>query len=173
MVYSEELAIQQRVLDALREAYPDRAYAMGDQVKRWFTRHWRNSSAAPIVEANRCRLCDLQLSMSVSSASGGIRSLSFPVCFDCMRDAVGTATDERWPSRDMVRNEALRALRATGDETAAAFVQEIASGFPDLVRETSACDACKKTAPVARGLRGKLCAPCLHEIQDEYERLHR
>lgn len=173
MVYSEELEIQQRILDALREAYPDRAAVMGNQVRRWFTRHWRNESFAPVEEVARCRLCDVQRSFSVTRPGQPTERLSFPLCFDCVRDALGTASDERWPSRDMVRNEALRALRATGDETAATFVQEIAAGFPDLAREDGACDSCKRDGPVARGVRARICSSCLNTIDEEYDRLHR
>lgn len=172
MVYSEELEIQNRILDALRDAYPDRFDAMGKQVRRWFTRHWRNDSRDGVPENQRCRICDVERAFGGVTRPGrpaaGVR---FPVCTDCVRDAEGMATDERWPSRDMVRNEALRALRAVGQDEAAIFVQEIASGFPDIQREADAhCSVCQKKGPVAKGAKAKICGSCLRDLADDISR---
>lgn len=162
MVYWEEEAIRVRIVDALREAYPDRVAAMADMVTRWFTRHWRNESRDPVPDVDRCRLCDLQRRFGIHG-----KHESVPLCSDCVRDAHPLATDPRWPARDMVRAEALRALRATGDDEAARFVENIAAAFPDLVREEGKCDGCSKMAVVARGVRGRLCAACLQRRLDD------
>jgi len=162
VVYWEEKRVLARILDALRDSYPDRVAPMTLMVTRWFTRHWRNESRDPIPESERCRLCDVQRRFGV------YRKVSaFSTCSDCVRDALSLAKNPRWPSRDMVRLEALRALRASGDDEAARFVEEIAAAFPDLAREDGTCDLCLKTAVVARGARGTLCEKCLQKRVDD------
>ena len=162
MVYWEEERVRTRIVDALREAYPDRARPMTEMVTRWFTRHWRNESRDVVPENERCRLCDVQRRYGIFG-----RVQAFSTCSDCVRDALPLARNPRWPSRDMVRSESLRALRAIGDDEAARFVEEIAAAFPELVREEGTCDLCTKVAAVARGVRGKLCEKCLQERVDE------
>lgn len=157
MVYSEEEAIRMRILRVISESFPDRAMAMGEQVTRWFARHWRNEPAAPIEERVRCRLCNIQRRFSMrgriygSSAGMEVGTGDLPLCSDCVKDARRLAEDDRWPSRDMVRSETLRALQANGEEVAAQFVQSIAAAFPDLARSEGACSRCGKVAPLVRG----------------------
>ena len=169
MTYSEEDKVRLRIITALRDSFPDRADAMSDQVTRWFTRHWRNPSADPIPADHRCRLCDVSRRFYWRDRSGEVGQGPIPLCSDCVRDAYRLASDDRYPSRDLVRVEALRALRAEGLDESARFVEQLASAFPDLSRDEGPCASCAHIKPVVRGVRAKLCAACLKRFRGEFD----
>jgi hypothetical protein len=150
-VISDDMEMLHRILTALRRVFDPgpRMHAMDEQITRWFVRSWENP---PRAGARLCDLCDRE---AATLKRGRVH-----LCGECLRYGARVAENPGYPSRDMVRSEALRALRAIGDDDGADSLERLAAGCPELARGQGNCAGCAFGGDLVVGVRHALCHKC-------------
>ena len=146
---------------------------MGELVTRWFVRHWRNDSSYTPTPDLLCRLCARERAARAPERNAspliGLTGAAAPVCTDCIRDARRLLSDPDFPTRDIVRSEVLRALRAEGEDEAERLILRIADGFPDLARANAKCSGCTLESDLAKGVNAGFCRACIDRFAERIE----
>ena len=148
----KEAELLARIRGAVTEAFPPRlAQALVETIDHWYTWSARNDPS-PLF-GPPCGMCRRLLPSAYAEPGG-----RFGICRECRAALSRLARDPEWPLRDMAQAYAVRAMGE--DPQAAAFLQRLASLYPDFRRLPGPCSLCAADAPTLGADHARLCDRC-------------